>query len=307
MSIVPRARPGERSSSRKVPVAASERVGEHLGLGVAGVLGEVLERGREREELAERIPAQVVLFDELLHVCLGRSHPRPSRTGRRRRGRHDREHLRRRADLEDREEVGEVVAQHVAGDRDRVFALAQTRERAASPLRAEDHDRDVVGLERREGLVHLADQLGVVRAVHVEPEHRGNARRAGAGDGQAHPVHDRDVLGLRGTPDVALLDAVLDEHDPVGVEHLDDTVGGDLEGLVVAAVLFGGLRHEADVGHRADRGGIERAVRDDVFDDRLVDTGVRRVGDDGDRVVFAAVLAPQLAAVAHEGRHRGIR
>ena len=43
--------------------------------------------------------------------------------------RHDRQHLRARAELEDREQVGQVVAQHVAGDRDRVLARARPRER----------------------------------------------------------------------------------------------------------------------------------------------------------------------------------
>jgi hypothetical protein len=99
---------------------------------------------------------------------------------------------------------------------------------------------------------------------------------------------------------------VLDEHGAGGVEHLDDAVGRDLEGLVVAAVLLGRLRHEADVRHRADRRRVERTVRDDVVDHGLVDAGVRRVGDDRDGVVLGAVLAPELAAVAHERGHRGI-
>ena len=284
-----------------------QRVGEHLRLLVAGVFGEVLERGREGEELAERVPAQVVLFEQLLHVLGGRAARARLEQAAAGKQRDDREHLGRRADLEDREEVGQVVAQHVAGDRDRVLTAAQTREGVPGRLVGrQDHDRDVVRLEGRERLMHLADQLRVVRAVHVEPEHRGNARRAGAGDGEAHPVHDRDVLGLRGTPDVALLDAVLDEHDAVRVEHLDDAVRGDLERLVVAAVLLRGLRHEADVRHGADRGRVEGAVLDHVVDDGLVDACVRRVGDDGDRVVLAAILAPELAAVADEGRHRGI-
>ena len=43
--------------------------------------------------------------------------------------RHDGQHLRARADLQDREEVGEVVAEHVARDRDRVLPPSDALER----------------------------------------------------------------------------------------------------------------------------------------------------------------------------------
>ena len=44
------------------------------------------------------------------------------------------------------------------------------------------------------------------------------------------------------------------------VDDADGAGGGDLEGLVVAAVLLGRLRHQPDVGHRAHRGRVEGAV-----------------------------------------------
>ena len=94
------------------------------------------------------------------------------------------------------------------------------------------------------------------------------------------------------------------QHLAGSVEHLHRTGRLDLERLVVAAVLFGRLRHEADVGHRSDRGGVEWAVGVHVVDDRLEHPGVRRVGDDRERVVLATVDAPQLAAVADERGHR---
>ena len=37
--------------------------------------------------------------------------------------RHDREHLRAGPDLENREQVGEIVAQYIAGDGNRIFAF----------------------------------------------------------------------------------------------------------------------------------------------------------------------------------------
>ena len=52
---------------------AVERVGEQLRPRVAFLLGEQLERRTEREELAERVPAQMVLLQELLDVLGGRT------------------------------------------------------------------------------------------------------------------------------------------------------------------------------------------------------------------------------------------
>jgi hypothetical protein len=47
------------------------RTHTHLGARIAGLGAEVLERDGERQVLAERVPAQVALLHELLHV-LGR-------------------------------------------------------------------------------------------------------------------------------------------------------------------------------------------------------------------------------------------
>jgi hypothetical protein len=82
----------------------------------------VVERLGESQEFAEGVPPQMPLLQELFDV-LGRR-----AAGARREERtavhegHDREHLRPGAELEDREHVGVVVSQHVAGHRDRVLA-----------------------------------------------------------------------------------------------------------------------------------------------------------------------------------------
>ena len=62
--------------------------------------------------------------------------------------------------------------------------------------------------------VDLLDQLGVMRAGLVEPEDRRQLRGAGPGDGELHPVADRDVLGLE-VPDVACVH-VVGEQDLAG-------------------------------------------------------------------------------------------
>ena len=120
----------------------------------------------------------------------------------------------------------------------------------------------------------LAISLGVVGAVLVEPEDRRASGGAGPGDGQLDPVVDRDVLGLADAPDVALFDLVLDQDGAGVVDDAHGAGGLDLEGLVVAAVFLGRLRHQADVGDGAHGGGVEGAVGAAVVDDRLVDAGV---------------------------------
>ena len=119
-----------------------ERVGEHLGAGVAGRDGVLLEADGQGEELAEAVPAQVVLLDQLLHVlrrrAAGAGLEQPAAVDQR----DDRQHLGAGAELHDREQVGEVVAQHVAGDRDRVLAAADALERERDRV-DRGHDPDV--------------------------------------------------------------------------------------------------------------------------------------------------------------------
>ena len=107
-----------------------QRVGQHLRLDVAGEVREVLERGGEREELAERVPAQVVLARRAAARASGADPPAPvsNRPPPASSGTIE-SIFALRADLEDREQVGDVVAQHVAGHRDGVLALAQPVER----------------------------------------------------------------------------------------------------------------------------------------------------------------------------------
>ena len=92
--------------------------------------------------------------------------------------RHDRQHLGARAEFQDREQIGQIVAQHVAGDRDRVLALADALDRElASPRPASGcgcRDPPVSWFFRY--VSTLRDHLRVVRAFGVEPEH---GRRAG--------------------------------------------------------------------------------------------------------------------------------
>ena len=83
-------------------------------------------------------------------------------------------------------------------------------------------------------------------------------------------------------------------------------VGGDLERLVVTAVLLSGLSHQADVGHRAHGRRIEGAVGPAVVDDDLIDAGVARIRQHGQGVGLAPVRTPHVPRGPDHRRHRGI-
>ena len=104
------------------PIARSSVSARTCARGLSSLSASSSSDGPEGQELAQRVPAQVVLPQELLDVlgrrAAGAGLEQPAAVHQR----DDRLHLGARAELEDREQVGQVVAQHVAGDRDRVLA-----------------------------------------------------------------------------------------------------------------------------------------------------------------------------------------
>src|SRR5580704_2811228 len=90
--------------------------------------------------------------------------------------RHDGEHTGAGSQLENREQVGEIVAEHIARDGDGVLA-------AANSLQREFHS--VLGFQDlyvKTGKVviaqvgfYLFDDLSIVAASRIEPEHGGRA------------------------------------------------------------------------------------------------------------------------------------
>ena len=139
-----------------------------------------------------------------------------------------------------------------------------------------------------EVLANLRDQLAVVGAGLVEPEHRGSTGRASARHGEANPVTNRQILHLAHPPHVARRHRVLEQHPSIGIDHAHRSWGGDLEGLVVRAVFLSLLRHQADIRHRSDRRRIERSVGAAIVDHGLVDAGVAGIRDDRFRVTGRA-------------------
>ena len=130
-----------------------------------------------------------------------------------------------------------------------------------------------VGVLILQVLLDLGDDLRVVRAILVEPEHRRRVGEARAAHAELDPILDRRVLELAHAEDVAGLDRTLQQHLAVIGDDADRAVRGHFERLVVRAVFLGLLRHQPDVRNRAHGLGIERAVGLAVVDDRL-DTAV---------------------------------
>ncbi len=274
---------------------------------VAGLVGEHLQRHGEGEELAQGVPPQMVLALELLHV-LGRRAPRAGlEQAAALHQRDDREHLGAGAELEDREQVGQVVAQHVAGDRDRVLALAGPPQRVADRVAdGEDLDLQAVGVLVGEHGMDRGQQLGVVGPGLVEPEHGGGAGLPGAAHRELDPVHDGAVLGLAGAPDVAAVDLVRQQARAVLVDDAHRPRRPDLERLVVRAVLLGLLGHQPHVGRGAHRRRVQRPVDAAVIDGRRIELGVGVIGNHEQRVLQLTVAVPHLPRGADRGRHRGV-
>ena len=93
------------------------------------------------------------------------------------------------------------------------------------------------------------DQVGVVRTARVEPEHGRVTSGPSAVDRELDPIADWQILGLAHAEDIAGVHRLFENHLARRVDDQHRAIGRDLEGLVVAAVLLGGLRHQSDVRH----------------------------------------------------------
>ena len=271
-----------------------------------GVLGERLGQG---EELTEAVPAQVVLLDQLLHV-LGR---RAAGAGLEQAAavdqRDDREHLGAGAELEDREEVGEVVAQHVAGDRDRVLALAdaleRVRRRDARAAGSGSPGRRCRARAGRPGPWRSGWRRGRGSRRARRPRARRSRGRASTASltqsrtGTSLVWQARQMSPASTSCSISTSPALVDARAPCRRPAISKV-------LSWRAVLLGGLGHQPDVGDRAHRGRVEGAVGPAVVDDDLVDPGVRRVGDHREGVGLLAVGSPHVAAGADHRRHRRV-
>ena len=283
-------------------------LGQNLGFLVVVFDAQVFQRHGQGQKLAQRIPAQVVFLHQLLHM-LGCRAPRSGFVhAAARHQRHDGQHLGTGAQLHDRKQIGEVVAQNVASHRDGVESTHHALQRVTHGAHLR-HDLDVqpLGVVVLQVGLYLLDQLVFVRTVRVQPEHGGHARVAGAGHSQLDPVTHSSVFDLTHAPDIALFHILGQQHFAGGqVGDVGNAVLGDLKGLVVRAVFFSLLSHQANVGHRAHGARVEVAVPFAEVDHLLVNAGEGGLGHHGFDILQAAVSPPHLAALADHGRHGGI-
>ncbi len=89
---------------------------KNLGLGVSEGIGEVFERDRQGEKLAERVPAQMAFRFELLHMLGSRSACTRFKESPTIHQGHDREHFSAGAQFENGEKVGQIIAKDIAGN-----------------------------------------------------------------------------------------------------------------------------------------------------------------------------------------------
>ena len=152
----------------------------------------------------------------------------------------------------------------------------------------------------------ILDKLGVMGAGSVQPEDCLTALGLLTVNRQTNPIFDRCLAGGGGAPDVALLHIVLMQHIAIRRDHPHNAVGGDFKGGGVRAVLFGLLRHQADVLHRSGSGRIQRAGLFEVRDRLVIDGCVRAVGNDAIGVSGLAIGAPALTASPNERGNRSV-
>src|SRR5471030_524915 len=267
----------------------------------------MLKGSGQGQELAQGIPAQEVFFQQLLNVLRCRTASAGFKQAAAIHQRDDRQHLGAGAQFHDREQVGQVVAQYVAGHRDGVLAFASAaqgeRHRVDWRHDADVQARSVVILQVS---LNFFDHNAVVGAHWVQPENRWSGACASTVDGQFDPILDRRVFGLAHAEDVPGFNRLFQQGATSAVGNPNHDVALDLESLVVRAVLFSFFRHQANVWHAAHGGWIEGAVYLAVFDDRLVDGGVAAIRDHGLGVVQLTVSAPHFAGVTDHCRHRGV-
>src|SRR5690625_7287479 len=149
--------------------------------------------------------------------------------------------------------------------------------------------------------LHLLPELLVVGPGGVEPDYRRGVAQPGPVDRQLDPAAHGLVPGLAHAPDVAGAHAVLHQCGAISGHDPNRAVDGNLEGLVVAAILLSLLGDKADVGHAAPGRGVEGAVLLAVFDDGLIDASVAAVGDDGLGILQLALGIPHAPRISDHG------
>ena len=170
------------------------------------------------EVLSQRVPSQVALLQKLLHVLRSGSAGPGLEQAAASQQRHYRQHLRRGAQLQYGEQVGQVISQDVSCHGDRVQAVL--RSLAAAPHRMnccwngrccctvqsrlrythiyihtllphqptwrENGNVETARVVEKQILLHFLDEIAIVSAVVVQPEDSGHPCGSSSGHSQSN-------------------------------------------------------------------------------------------------------------------------
>ena len=220
--------------------------------------------------------------------------------------RDDREHLGARPQLEDREQVGQVVAQHVAGDRDRVLVCPRALERVprrlrprrgsrARPRRCRARRAPARTLRSTSASWARVSSSQKIAGVVVSRA-RATARRTQSWIGASLVWHMRQM-----SPASTSCSSSVSPASSTTRTVPDASISNVLscEPYSSAAWAISPM-----LGVRAHPGRVERAVLLAVLDGLGVQRGVRVVGDHELGVLRLSVRIPHLARGADRRRHR---
>jgi hypothetical protein len=225
--------------------------------------------------------------------------------------RHDRQHLGAGAQLQDREQVGQVVAQHVAGDRDGVEARGGcARARSLARLdRRQDADVQALGvvlgevLSRpwRSGCASCARLASSQNTAGCSPVRRARftASLTQSRIGASLVWHMRQMSPALTACSISTLPAVVDHAHGDRRPAISKVLSCEPYSSAFCAI-------RPTFGTEPIVAGSNAPLRLAVVDDGLVDAGVAAVGNHRLGVLQLAVGVPHLAEVADHRRHRGV-
>ncbi len=222
----------------------------------------------------------MVFLVELLHVFRGRATGAGFKQATAIHQFDNRQHLGRGSKLKDREQVGQIIAQHVAGDRDGVFALADRIQRRVGCLARSQDPEFVLNARGLEDRGHVFDQLRIMGTARIQPEDRLTAFGLLPRNGQLDPVLDRGLPCRCRAPDIARVHGMFVQDISVHGDHPHRARRCDFECRGVRAVFLGLLGHQADILDRSGGGWIKRTILFEVRNCFVIDARIGAVGDD---------------------------
>jgi hypothetical protein len=161
---------------------------QQLRLGVVGPVAQLLEANGGGEVLTKGVPPEMTFLQELLDMLGSRATSSGLQENSTSQERDDGQHLGGGSQLEDGEKVGEVISEHIAGAGDGVQSLPGSGAGDGAGIsRLGELNITPVGVVVIEVLGHQGDQVGIVSARRIQPEHHlGAGGLTAAGTGLSH-------------------------------------------------------------------------------------------------------------------------